>query len=326
MSSETSDSKSPARAWCFTLNNPADHTTIFAILNARYAVYQMERGEQGTLHAQGYAEFQRPMRLAALKKLLPTAHFAIRRGTREQARAYCMKEDSRVEGPFEHGLFSSGGSGARNDLADLKRKIDEGASMEEIADEHFKEYLRYERGIQNYKRLKQPKRTWKTQVILLVGQPGSGKSHWARENYPDAYYKQNSKWWCGYDGQETVIMDDFYGWLPWSVLLNIMDCYPTMVETKGGNVNFVAKTLIITSNADPNTWYDYKNAHMNWAALERRFDKYIGCKKLDGERIHRDFETNYREFSNYISFTDISEFPRNTNSIDQTTNTSENAQ
>lgn len=312
----------PARAWCFTLNNPTiDSATLFGHLQyARYAVYQHERGEQDTLHAQGYVEFTRPVRLAALKKMLATAHWEPRMGTREQARAYCMKEDTRVDGPWEHGLFSSGGAGTRTDLQDLKRKIDEGASIEEIADEHFKEFLRHERGIRAYKLLKNPKRDWKTKVIVLVGMPNSGKSHWARTNYPDAYWKQNSKWWCGYDNHETVIMDDFYGWLPWSVLLNIMDCYPVQVETKGGNCNFVAKTLIITSNADPNTWYDYKNSHMNWAALERRIDQFYGCKYLDDTRILKDFGTDYRAFSNYISFTDVSEFPHNQMDVDVNNN------
>jgi len=299
---------SPFRAWCFTFNNPPNHTTILGSLQyCRYAIYQMETGESGTPHAQGYVEFSKPLRLAALKKMLPSAHWERRMGTREQAREYCMKEEGRISGPYEQGLFSSGGIGARNDLAELKRKIDEGATMEEIADDHFKEYLRYERGIQNYKRLKNPKRDWKSRVIVLVGDTGAGKSHYVRQNYPDAFWKQNSKWWCGYDNHETVVLDDFYGWLPWSILLNLLDAYPMTVETKGGNVNFVAKTIIITSNVAPDMWYDHTNPQMQFPALLRRIDQFFGAKVLEGQRILKNFDNNWNEFRSYVNFNTIEE-------------------
>lgn len=47
------------------------------------------------------------MRLAGLKKLLgdDTVHCEPRRGSRDQAREYCMKED---EEPFEYGTFDNG--------------------------------------------------------------------------------------------------------------------------------------------------------------------------------------------------------------------------
>lgn len=312
--SATTTKSSPSRNWCFTLNNPLflnnnNRNYLFEqLIDARYAVYQIERGEQGTLHAQGYIELSKPKRLAAMKAMLPGAHFEVRRGTREQARDYCMKADTRIEGPFEHGTWTAGGSGARNDLSALKRRLDEQVSLEVIADEFFGEFLKYERGINAYKRLKNPKRNWKTKVIVLVGDTGAGKSHYCHTNYPDAYWKQNSKWFCGYDSHDTVVLDDFYGWLPWSTLLNICDQYQLTVETKGGNVNFVAKNLIITSNADPNTWYDHTNSHMSWAALERRVDLWIGAKVIEGRRILKEFKT-YQEFKNWTFFTDLSELP-----------------
>ena len=70
-----------------------------------------------------------------------------------------------------------------------------------------------------------------------------------------AYWKQRSNWWDGYSTQETVVLDEFYGWLPFDLLLRLCDRYPLLVETKGGQVQFVAKTIIITSNSLPSNWY-----------------------------------------------------------------------
>lgn len=75
------------------------------------------------------------------------------------------------------------------------------------------------------------------------------------DTYPNAYWKQRSNWWDGYFNHETVIIDEFYGWLPFDLILRICDRYPLMVETKGGQVQFVAKNIIFTTNSNPVSWY-----------------------------------------------------------------------
>ena len=55
------------------------------------------------------------MRIVAVKNLLPQlegAHFEPRRGTRDQARDYCRKAETKVDGPWEHGAFGAGGQDA----------------------------------------------------------------------------------------------------------------------------------------------------------------------------------------------------------------------
>jgi len=42
----------------------------------------------------------------------------------------------------------------------------------------------------------------------LYGKPGTGKSRMAHE-IPNAYRKPLSKWWDGYNYEETIIIDDF---------------------------------------------------------------------------------------------------------------------
>lgn len=62
-----------------------------------------------------------------------------------------------------------------------------------------------------------------------------------------------------------MIIDDFYGWIKYSTLLRLLDRYPMRVEYKGGQANFLAKTIIFTSNRHPSEWYKMDNS-----ALMRR--------------------------------------------------------
>lgn len=101
------------RAWVFTLNNPEQHGIVDNELplhsKEKYIVWQFEVGANGTPHLQGYIELTAPCRLAAMKEWLPSAHFAMREGTRDQAREYCMKQDETYRaGPWERGVFGRG--------------------------------------------------------------------------------------------------------------------------------------------------------------------------------------------------------------------------
>lgn len=276
-----------AKHWCFTLNNPETYPLATEEWGATYVVYQLETGNSGTLHLQGYVEFAGRQRLNSLRVLLPRAHWEKRLGPRENARAYCMKNEGRVEGPWEHGEFSSQSQGKRTDLLTVKQMIDNGKSENEVANAQFEVWCRYYRAFREYKRLTCPNRNWKTTVHVLYGPTGTGKSKWACDTFPEAYWKQRSNWWDGYEGQEVVVLDEFYGWLPFDVMLRLLDRYPLLVETKGGQVNFLAKTLIITTNQKPHQWY--KNG--NWPALKRRVDSWHYLPLLGSHEEGPNYET-----------------------------------
>ena len=73
------------------------------------------------------------------------------------------------------------------------------------------------------------------------------------------------------ESQETVIIDDFYGWMPFDTLLRLTDRYPMLVDIKGGAVQFTAKRIIITSNEVPDNWYPNVSCLPHrWNALLRR--------------------------------------------------------
>jgi hypothetical protein len=63
----------------------------------------MERGAEGTPHIQFFLNFKKAMRVSALKKHCSKAHFETVK-VNNGADRYCMKEDTRVAGPWEFGV------------------------------------------------------------------------------------------------------------------------------------------------------------------------------------------------------------------------------
>ncbi len=94
---------SPAKKWVGTWNNYPDD--VFDKLDAivpriTHGIAGREKGAQGTPHLQMAFCFKRKLRLTALKKILPPQiHWEKMRGTWDEARVYCEKEDTT---PWEH--------------------------------------------------------------------------------------------------------------------------------------------------------------------------------------------------------------------------------
>jgi len=129
--------------WVFTLNNPTPADKPEAWQGVKYVIYQKERGAAGTEHLQGYLHLKTKQRLSFLKKVNASAHWEPRRGTHEEARAYCMKDDTAIAGtrvewgdPPKTGLERMGGNSTQERWAGVKRKLDEGATVTHI-EEYF---------------------------------------------------------------------------------------------------------------------------------------------------------------------------------------------
>lgn len=184
-----------------------------------------------------------------------------------------MKDEGRLEGPYEYGQWTGGGQGKRTDVSALKALIDSGGTVEKIWDAEPLMFLRYSRSIEKLVLLKSPRRTWKTIVHVMVGPTNVGKTYTAQSlSGEQAYFKPRGEWWDGYTNQESVILDDFYGWVPYDELLRVLDRYPHQVPIKGSFVNFVAKTVYITSNTDVTKWYKSEKILGNLDSLIRRVD------------------------------------------------------
>ena len=117
-----------------------------------YLVAQKERGAEGTEHIQAYCYFENAVAFTTVKTIFQGAHIEAARGSPEENRTYCTKEETRVSGPWEYGTLPE--KGKRNDLLSVKADLDEGMHMTEIADKHFSQYIRYHKSFHAYRLLK----------------------------------------------------------------------------------------------------------------------------------------------------------------------------
>nr|ATP66720.1 Rep [Rodent circovirus] len=245
------------RRWCFTINNytAEEEEKVKALASrAKYLICGREVGENGTPHLQGYVNLHKTTRMAGLKaELGGRGHFEVAKGDDTANRDYCSKGGDIL---IESGEPQK--KGKRNDLHGAVQKLLSTGQLTTVAVECPETFVKYHRGLSAllliHPDVATP-RKWKSEVIVYVGPPGCGKSRICLESAPNAYWKPRGKWWDGYDKHEDVILDDFYGWLPFDDLLRLLDRYPLRVETKGGTVNFVAKRIFITSNKFPHEWY-----------------------------------------------------------------------
>ena len=285
-----------SKYWVFTINNPTplDDPFLWEVHHAdivAYAKWQYEIGANGTRHIQGHVVLQSRKRLNGVRLLNDRAHWEVRRGSFEQADAYCSKTESREHGPFavdeildivggphSFGVAPAEGRGDRNDLLGVKRVIDEGGNLLDCFEADFASTVRHHRGFMLYKRLRVgSNRTWLTTCTVYFGESGAGKSKRAlEEGGPKAFWlprpEGDRPWWDGYDGQEVIVIDDFYGWLKRDFLYRLIDRYPLNLEVKGGSVPMQAKHVIFTSNKHPKEWYP----RVGLGALKRRMVDPIG--------------------------------------------------
>nr|QKI29010.1 Rep [Kummerowia striata CRESS virus] len=196
-------------------------------------------------------------------------------------------------------LLVLGFSGKLSDLAQLalaktsvkkrldraKALIEAGASDKQLAEDDFELWIKYGRQFSKYALICSVPRNHKTLLTVIQGPTGSGKSHYCRGRYPDAYWKPRSTWWDGYTGQKAVIIDEYYGWLPYDLLLRLGDSYPLSVEVKGGNVNFNSQHILITTNKHPSNWY----ANVYFDAFIRRVEEWVIIKEREDVVIYDNY-------------------------------------
>lgn len=285
------------RSYPFTINNPGgfewdgvsefpyDPFALFqrAGPQLKYCIYSYECGtEGGTPHLQGWIQLSSPQRMGHMHKWggeWEHASFRVQVATDQANVRYCSKKDdpTHIAGPWECG--TRGGQGQRSDIQAAVDKLKETRSLKRVAEDHPVEFVKYTRGLREYLEVTSTaKRSWKTEVKILYGDAGTGKTRMAHESDPDAYYLRKGNggavWWDGYLGQATIIVDDFYGWIPYDLLLRICDRYPLRVDLKGGSTEFLGRTIWITSNRPWQQWYNFdENSKLCKEAFERRIDE-----------------------------------------------------
>lgn len=242
--------------WCFT-SYEEKLPIEFDESKVRYVIYQQETcPETKRTHWQGYIEFFDTVRHGQVKAVVGECHLEFRRGSRTDAREYCRKQESAIPGTqFEYGEW-------RQDV-NRKRKLSDilktDMSLADVIEEtpHF--YVMYHRGLKalySYRQKKQAK-TWRdVSVVAYVGATGTGKTRKATEGTDWYILPQSNRLWLdGYEGESTLIIDDFYGGMKYSTLLRVLDGHALQLEVKGGFVYAMWTKVIITSNDHPRLWY-----------------------------------------------------------------------
>lgn len=249
----TMQARPQAKHWTFTLNNPvAGEGDAITVELVDYLIVGNEIGTEGTPHHQGYVCFKRPLRLTAVKKLLPRAHWEVAKGSPAQNYQYCSKD-----GDFlEIGVLPQ----PQTANASKKRAADYQLAMDQAKRQKLYEVepgllIRHMSSLKQIARDHPPELAENDHLsgIWFYGQPGTGKSKTARWLYPNAYPKPCNKWWDGYQNQHYVIIDDFDR--NHSVLghhLKIWaDHYPFIAEQKGHSIKIRPTIICVTSNYHP---------------------------------------------------------------------------
>lgn len=272
------------KAYVFTINNYTDDDlTALDLLETdarvRYAILGFEEGANGTPHIQGYLELHKAMRLKAVVGILGGRAFAEKRkGTRDQARNYCQKD-----GTFhEIGEWNTKGQGHRSDLQVLMEDVKKNVPKRETMEKMPECYSRHLKFVGEYRAVVERDDTREfrnVSVHVLWGDSGVGKTRYVAE-------KEKSLFWVhpddafpfdGYDGEEAIAFDDFYGNMKHHQMLRILDGYQLPVNIKGGMRYARWTRVYITSNKQPSEWYA-----MGLGALERRLTSVTHMEAPNG--------------------------------------------
>lgn len=272
-----------SRNVCYTIHRPADfddeqweaRIERVKLLPAKYHVFGREKcPTTGRQHLQGYIEFGKPKAYSSVYTELGFKFtMAARRGTALQASDYCKKDDD----IFEAGVLSQP-SGTRNDLTSAVESVKSNPNQRkrQFLEDHTAVLAKYPRFVDTLFGIYRPVDTlnWTDSPNKFIyGAAGVGKSKHVRTLYPkeDLYVKTHNKWFCGYDGEAAILIDDLHPDNARYMTTNIKiwsDRYPFRAETKGSIIHIRPAAVIITSN------YSIEELFLNpqdQAAIRRRF-------------------------------------------------------
>ena len=283
-----------SRSWIFTDYTGNEEKFLDPPDWVKYTAYSNEVcPTTGRPHLQGYLEVHEPMRMAQIKMWMPTNYLHTRDGSLRANKAYCSKEGQLIE------CGEAPAQGRRVDLISVKRRIDEGETVDDIEDDEnfFGTIVKHRKFFEQYERKKRRKVMkddfTAIEVYIRYGLPGTGKTaaayDYANEHYGGSIYRlpTNSGTNFGsYNGESVVLFDDVKaGEVPSvSILKKLTDRYPDEVRVLYGWIPWKPKVVFITSNWEPGTWWP-DLADVDYDAISRRVVSVTEVFK-DKEIIH----------------------------------------
>lgn len=272
--------------------------------------------DTGRKHYQGFTYRKQACSMSAMKKFLgeKTVHLIASKGTPAENALYCAKgaqpkeewEELKAKGAhygLDADVWSVGvlpSQGVRSDILALRDAIRSKRSLSDMLDdnvnlESLAKYGRFAEKV-HLASLKATTRDFRDlEVTVHVGETGCGKT---RIPYDLGAYKwepSNPEWWCDYDGEDILLIDEFYGQLKPSRLQAILDGYQVRLPIKGGHTFARWTKIYITTNVDPSEWYGETVPQAVKNSLARRLQKKIEFMP-DGSMITTKYEKNAQGF------------------------------
>jgi len=262
-----------SKSWIFTINNytEEDVRMVRAVPCQRIIAGFEVAPTTGTPHIQGAIVFKKATRCKGVCAMLGGRARCKQMAGKWCDQSYCAKDGEIVR------MEDNTSQGKRVDLEGFRTAIKRNAGDIELLDKHLTEVAKYPR-LMHFARAAYSKERGrefrKVEVHVLWGEGGSNKSRQAMYTEDgvrktDSYVvpkTENLKWFMDYQGESTIIINDFYGGCKWSRFLDLLDGHQMCVEVKGAHVYAEWTTVIITSNKHPDGWYrEYDTSHKEMA-------------------------------------------------------------
>jgi len=287
-----------SKHWVFTINNWTEKDLPDPTLFDYLIINKEVGGEKHTPHLQGYCVFRRRMRRSGVSKILPRARLAVKKGTVDEASHYCGKphagcicgccEDARADEIENDILFEMAGEWGTKPLTKEQgstlHNIDKWEQAWNMAKDNRIDEIPKDMAVRYYhswKRIRQdyPKKLEHlegTCGLWYIGPTEAGKSHKAWHTFPELYDKPLNKWWDGYLGEETVLLDDVgpkhAAWIGY-YLKRWADKWSFPAEQKGSTTNIRPKRIIVTSQYTIRELFGEDPRACE--AIERRFEVQV---------------------------------------------------
>ena len=307
------------RKWQITINNPLEkgwtHDRIKEVLSqiksVKYWCLADEAGQ--THHTHCFIACSSSVRFSTLKNRIPEGHIEAAKGSVLQNREYISKtgrwEHDAKHGQKIPGTWEEGGEvpeerqGRRTDLDDLYQMVKEGATDLEILEVHPRAMMyldKIERVRQTLKAEKYATEFRQLDVTYIWGPTGTGKTRGVMEEHGYDKVCRVTDYdhpFERYNGEDTIVFDEFRSQLRISDVLNYLDGYPLMLPCRYANRQACYTKVYLISNVPLEQQYRgiQMEEPLTWKAFLRRIHHVVeytaeGCNNKDVSDGNRDIE------------------------------------